>query len=113
MIAGRYNYPAHYSGNTIKARTFTMEEEQPDGSFLPIDISSWVITGHFKLGDETVSLAEGSGISKIDAVNGVFRVEAQTLDTVGNWDFVLDFDTVVADRTYIIGQINILEKRVK
>ncbi len=105
MTPGTANYPDHRRGDTIPARTVTVTQDSS-----PLDLSGIDIQSDFVLGGERVRLRIGSGITVVDALGGVFRIDEMTLKVVGTWAY--DLQLVYPDgavRTLLAGKITVIE----
>lgn len=105
MIPGTANYTAHRRGDTINARTITIQQ---DGS--PLDITTVDVQADFTLRAQRIKRRVGNGITKTDAANGVFRLDEFELQVPGTWSY--DIQLIYADgtvRTVLVGSIEIVQ----
>ena len=114
MTPATYNIPSHYRGDTFDAITFTLKE---DG--VAVDLTGATIKMNFRrdspTGNIQQSMTIGSGLTVVNAVGGVFRLDSFINDwDVGRYfyDTELTFpnggDGIV--RTYFIGYQDINQR---
>ena len=107
-----YNIPDHYKGDTFDGLKFTLINNDDQ---LPIDLTNVIIDVKFRkarqTGVVTKSVSVGSGITVIDAVNGVFKIDAFILDwVIGKYYYDVQFTyTNGVVKTYIKGFIKIIQ----
>lgn len=105
-----YQYGTFVRGDTIPKRVFTVTKTIA-GNTNPINLSNYEIKCDFVLNKTRVSRIEGAGITVSDAANGVFEIDAFSLDKAGVYSFDIQFTEVSSDviQTYIKGTIKIVE----
>lgn len=109
---GVYNIADHYKGDTFDGVQFTIINSTDS---LPINITGCLIKIQFKKNSNNGSIikeiTEISGITIIDAINGVFKINPFLID----WDegrYLYDVQITFPDlsvRTYIKGTILIIQ----
>jgi hypothetical protein len=106
MSIGIYNMADHYKGDTFEGVRFTLTNSE-DSS--PIDLTAALIASKFRrlspTGDVVADLSIGSGITVIDAVNGVFEIDSMVIDwtpTKYYYDVEITFSNAFV-KTYIKG----------
>lgn len=114
MIPGKYDIPAHYNGDTLDAKTYTLSTLVSNVA-TPINLTGVAIKWQFKEGSRSGTLVKeitiGTGITLTDAANGVFHMDAFRW-TYGSGVFYYDVQFTLADgsiKTYITGRLNVIE----
>ena len=105
MVPGTANYTAHRRGDTINARTITIQQDSS-----PLDITTIDVQADFTLRDQRIKRRVGNGITKTDPANGVFSIDQFSLGLTGLWSY--DVQLIYADgtvRTIIVGSIEIVQ----
>ena len=109
MAVGIANYPNYPKGATVASRQFTITETVSDVT-TPVDLTNVTIKVDFVKCQERIELTVGSGLSMLDAVNGVFRIDELVFDSAGIWQYdvkITFFGTTV--KKWIAGSIRIVE----
>ena len=105
----KYIIPSVYKGDTFDDLQFTLSI---DGT--PEDLTNYAIACKFrirsKVGDEVKSISIGSGITLVDAVNGVFKIDAFGVDwVVATYYYDIQFTLAGVIDTYIEGKMDVIQ----
>jgi len=108
----QYNIPNHYKGDTFDGVQFTIINNDNQ---LPIDLTNVSIDIKFRKGKETgmviKSLSNAVGITIVDAINGVFKIDSFILDwnvDTYYYDVQFTFENGVI-KTYIKGLLRVIQ----
>jgi hypothetical protein len=108
MTPATYTIPNHYKGDTFDSITFTIKEDS-----VAVDLTGVAIKIDFRKGSNTGTLKQsfniGSGITLVDAVNGVFKLDSFINDydaDVYYYDAQITFASGVI-RTYFKGTLTV------
>lgn len=110
MVPAVYNFPKLYEGDTHDGLSITVETTT-GGVSSPVDLTNVDIAMQVRsnsAGALALDLSVGSGITKTDATNGVFRVDAFTVPAAGLYDYDIEF--TYADgtvKTYMGGAMSV------
>lgn len=110
MVPARYDFPALYEGDTHDGLSVTVETTS-GGSTSPVDLSTVAIAMQVRdlSGTLALDLSVGSGITKTDAVNGVFRVDAFTVPAAGSYEYDIEFTYADSSvKTYMGGKMMVV-----
>jgi hypothetical protein len=104
-----YNIPNILSGDTYDGVQFEVIVNSA-----PKDLTNTGIKVYFRRQSKTgaiqKSISNGSGITKTDAVNGVFQIDAFTVDfPAGTYYYDIQFNDSGVINTYVGGYWNILQ----
>jgi hypothetical protein len=107
MIPKTLNFKPQYEGDTFNGWQFTIT----DGDNLPIDLTNVSILMQIKGrngGTVYKNFEIGSGITLVNALNGVFRLDSFKNISVGNYvfDIQITYENGVI-KTYIKGSYNV------
>tara|TARA_R110000824_G_scaffold119531_1_gene273653 strand:- start:37 stop:375 length:339 start_codon:yes stop_codon:yes gene_type:complete len=108
MSPAIYNMPDHYKGDTFDEITFTIKEDT-----VAVDLTGAVIKMDFRKNTNTGTLKQsfiiGSGLTVVNAVGGVFKLDS----FINDWDtdtYFYDAEITFADgiiRTYFKGSLSV------
>ena len=107
-MASTYNIPSIIKGDTFKDLQFTLSIND-----VAEDLTNYSIACKFRKSSKTGLVAKAvdttSGITLVDAVNGVFKIDAFTCDFVaGTYYYDIEFtDGSGVINTYIQGQMKV------
>ena len=109
MVPATYNFPKLYEGDTHDGLSITVETSS-GGPKSAVDLTNVTIAMQVRnnAGALVLDLSVGSGITKTDATNGVFRVDAFTVPAAGNYNYDIEF--TYADgtvKTYMGGTMSV------
>ena len=92
MVPATYNFPNLYEGDTHDGLSITVETTS-GGTSSPVDLTNVAIAMQVRnnAGALALDLSVGSGITKTDAANGVFRVDAFTAPAAGVYAYDIEF----------------------
>ena len=109
MTPGVANYQEVLRGNTVNAKRFALSQTI-DNTENAIDLTGVNIKAAFRAGSKELIKTIGEGITVIDAVGGIFEIDAFILTVAGEYHFDIKFtfpDGKV--KTYIKGVLPIIE----
>jgi high-affinity nickel permease len=100
MIPQTYIIPNQYKGDTFGGVQFTLTNTTVSS---PIDLTGSTIECKFRKTSPTgilvKTISDGSGITIVDAVNGIFKIDAFDVDFSAN---IYYYDIQITDATNII-----------
>lgn len=112
MAIGTYNIANHIKGDTFDGVQFTLQNTSDS---LPIDLTGCLLKIQFryrnKIGKVQKELNIGTGITLVDAVNGIFKIDPFIID----WNpdtYYYDVETTFTNgvvKTYIEGMVTIIQ----
>jgi hypothetical protein len=114
MTPGIADYKSYVRGDTINERRFTITQTI-DAIESPVDLTGATIKADFigRPGLNKKTMRIGDGISIIDALNGIFKIDSFSLATAGTWEYDVEIEfpdgTV---KTWVTGTITILENEL-
>lgn len=112
MIPAVYNIPTQYAGDTFDGFQITVTQTSSDVT-IPINLDGITLACKFKKSGTTVlDLTEGSGITIIDAEDGVFKIDAFSIPTeTGSYNYDIQFTYSDGSvKTYIRGFMKVIEQ---
>lgn len=111
MTPKTYNFKTQYAGDTFRGLQITVSRTS-NSVTTPEDLSHVnIVFTLSKLGAITLKKEVGSGISLVDAVNGVFKIDSFTNPSIGNYVYDIEFrypHGVI--ETYLTGSFKIIDK---
>ena len=110
MQPGTYNFGVHVTGDTIPTKRFTITEGVAPDPVTPVDLTGAAIAIDFVFKKNRIHKEIGSGITVIDAANGIFDLDAFTLSVDGLWSY--DLQVTLADasvNTWLAGNIKMIK----
>lgn len=110
MVPARYDFPTLYEGDTHDGLSITVATTS-SGSTNPVDLSTVDIAMQVRTNEGVLTLdfAVGTGITKTDAANGVFRVDAFTIPAAGVYDYDIEFTYADSSvKTYMGGKMTVV-----
>ena len=109
-MAGKYNLPDGYKGDTYEGQQFTVSING-----LAEDLTNYSIRCMFrsenKKGTVVRDISIGSGITLVDAVNGVFLMDQYNIDFDADMYFY-DIEMTAPNgdvNTYVCGKIKVIQ----
>ena len=114
MTPAEVNYKNYVRGDTITERVFTITKTVSEVE-TPVDLTGASIKCDFALcNSEKVNKELGQGLTMVNATEGIFKIDAFSLDKRGVWYYDIEItfpDGVV--KTWIKGSIKIEEDVTK
>lgn len=105
-----YHFKTQYAGDTFRGLQITVSRTSNDVSN-PEDLSNLSIVFTLsRLGNTALKKEVGSGISLVDAVNGVFKIDSFVNPSMGNYVYDIEFrypNGVI--ETYLAGKYKIID----
>jgi hypothetical protein len=112
MIPAVYNIPNQYAGDTFDGFQVTVTQTSNDVT-TPINLDGITLACKFKKDGATVlDLTEGSGITIVDAADGIFKLDAFSVPTeTGNYNYDIQFTYSGGSvKTYMRGTMRVIQQ---
>lgn len=104
---GTYNFGQYVAGDTVTSKRFTITQGETP---VAVDLTGATIKIDFVYKKNRVSKTIGSGITIVDASDGIFDLDAFSLSVSGIWNY--DVQITLADttiHTWVSGTIEVLD----
>lgn len=112
MTPATYNIPNQYAGDTFDGFQVTVTQTSNDVT-TPINLTNITIACKFKKDSSTVlDLTEGSGITIVDAEDGIFKIDAFSVPTdAGTYNYDIQFTYSSGSvKTYMRGTMKVIQQ---